>query len=108
TGMQVQVDEITGAQSVNVERLDALTAMARGRRADGEKADSLRGWQTQASITQRDRVEASDKAALAERLLVIDAQIGDTSAQLSSLEQAFASETEATAGRLDQLAVELG
>lgn len=108
TTMQTQVDEITGAQSANVERLDVLTAMARGRRADGEKADSLRGWQTQASITQRDRVEASDKEALAERLLLIDTQVGSTSAQLSTLQQAFASESAATAAQLTQLAAELG
>src|SRR5690606_14864147 len=108
TDMQTQVDEISGAQSANVERLDALTAMARGRRADGEKADSLRGWQTQASITQRDRVEASDKEALAQRLLVIDAQIDGTQAQISTLQQAFASESAATASQLTQLASELG
>ena len=108
TDMQVQVDEITGAQRAYAETLNTLVASTRGQRADGDKADALRGWQTQASITQRDRVEASDKEALAQRLLVIDAQIGDTSAQLSTLEQAFASESEATAGRLDQLAVELG
>lgn len=108
TDMQVQVDEITGAQRAYAETLNTLVASTRGQRADGDKADALRGWETQASITQRDRVEASDKEALAERLLLIDAQIGDTSAQLSTLEQAFASESEATAGRLDQLAVELG
>lgn len=108
TDMQLTVDEISGEQAANVERLNILTAQARGRRADGEKADALRGWETQASITERDRVEASDKEALAQRLLVIDAQIGDASAQLSTLQQAFASESEATAGRLDQLAVELG
>lgn len=108
TDMQLQVDEINGTQSSIIETTNALIATTRPERADGEKADSLRGWETQASITQRDRVEASDKEALAQRLLVIDAQIGDTSAQLSTLQQAFASESEATAGRLDQLAVELG
>ena len=106
--IQSRVANIDGTLTAQVEKTDTLIAAARPSRADGEKADSLRGWQTQASITQRDRVEASDKAALAERLLVIDAQIGDASAQLSTLEQAFASETEATAGRLDRLAVELG
>ena len=108
TDMQVHVDEITGTQSSIIETQSALIATTRPERSDGEKADSLRGWQTQSSIIQRDRVEASDKAVLAERLLLIDAQIGDTSSQLSSLEQAFASETEATAGRIDQLAVDLG
>ena len=106
--MQTRVADIDGTLTAQVQKTDSLIAAVRPSRADGEKADSLRGWQTQASITQRDRVEASDKAALAERLLVIDAQIGDASAQLSSLEQAFASETEAAAGRLDQLAVDLG
>lgn len=108
TDMQVHVDEIAGTQSSIIETTDALIASTRGRRADGDKADSLRGWETQASIAQRERVEATDKEALAERLLLIDAQVADAHGQLSTLEQAFASESEATASQLNTLASELG
>src|SRR5690606_2168040 len=43
TDMQVQVDEVAGTQSSIIETTNSLVASARGRRADGEKADSLRG-----------------------------------------------------------------
>lgn len=101
--MQVSVDEATGAVSAQADTLTTLVARARGERADGEKADALRGYETQAAITVQQRVEATDKEALAERLTLIDASMGDTSAKLSTLESAFVSEVQSTAQRIEQL-----
>src|SRR5690625_2976673 len=65
-------------------------AASRGERADGDKADALRGWQSQASIIESRRISATEAEASAERDLLLQARLGDTNAALLQEQQARA------------------
>src|SRR5690625_5509691 len=72
------------------ESVSTLVAASRGERADGDKADALRGWQSQASIIESRRISATEAEASAERALLLQAQLGDTNAALLQEQQARA------------------
>src|SRR5690606_27857326 len=53
---ETSIEELDGQITATASSLDVLRANARPERADGELADALRGWQTQAQYAQEVRV----------------------------------------------------
>ncbi|OYW94249.1 MAG: host specificity protein J, partial [Pseudomonadales bacterium 32-61-5] len=62
------IEEIDGAITAQASTLEALQATWRDDDGEGELADALRGWQTQAQYAQEVRVRATDNEAMAERV----------------------------------------
>lgn len=111
TALALQTDQLTtrveGMES-QAESVSTLVAASRGERADGDKADALRGWQSQASISESRRVSATEAEASAERDLLLQAQLGDTNAALLQEQQVRASADSALAQQTSTLQAQLG
>lgn len=111
TALALQTDQLTtrveGMES-QAESVSTLVAASRGERSDGDKADALRGWQSQASISESRRVSATEAEASAERDLLLQAQLGDTNAALLQEQQVRASADSALAQQTSTLQAQLG
>lgn len=94
-----KIEEVDGKVSSQAESINALRAQARPVRADGEKADALRGWQNQASYAQLVRTQATDTEASVTRDTQLTASVGDVNSRLTIEEQTRATADAALASR---------
>lgn len=102
-----RVDEVEGQVAAQGESINVLRAETRPRRADGEKTDALRGWQTQASYAQLVRVQATDTEASVERDTQLSASVDDVESRITIEEQARASAVSALASRTETIEARL-
>lgn len=100
---KARVDTVEGQINAQGETISVLRAETRPKRADGEKADALRGWQTQASYSDIVRVQATETAASVERDTQLSASVGDVNSRLTIEEQVRANADSALANRTTTL-----
>lgn len=96
---KARVDTVEGKITAQGETISVLRAETRPKRADGEKADALRGWQTQASYSEIVRVQATETAASVERDTQLSASVDDVNSRLTIEEQVRANADSALASR---------
>lgn len=104
---KARVETVEGKVSAQGESINVLRAETRPKRADGEKADALRGWQTQASYAQLVRVQATDNEASVTRDTQLSASVGDVGARLTIEEQVRATADSALAQRSERIEARL-
>ena len=100
---KARVDTVEGKITAQGETISVLRAETRPKRADGEKADALRGWQTQASYSEIVRVQATDTEASVTRDTQLTASVGDVNSRLTIEEQTRANADSALANRTTTL-----
>lgn len=98
-----EVGEQGEIQRASVSSLDVMRASIRPERADGEKADSLKGWDTTAQLVEQVRVSASTEEASVERDTLLSAEMANTVAQMVEVERVVATETSALSNRVSVL-----
>lgn len=101
--LESEVGMIDGRVTATASSIDALSAQARPVRADGEKADALRGWQNQASYAQLVKVQATDTEASVTRDTQLTASVGDVNSRLTIEEQTRATVDAALASRTETI-----
>lgn len=94
------ISEIDGVLTSQASSFDALRAAVRPKRADGEKADALDGWYSQASFSQQVVVQATENEASVERDTLLQASVASTDARLTIEEQTRATADGALASQL--------
>lgn len=97
---KARVDTVEGNITAQGETISVLRAETRPKRADGEKADALRGWQTQASYSEIVRVQATETAASVERDTQLSASVGGVNSRLTIEEQVRANADSALASQV--------
>ena len=100
---KARVETVEGQVTAQGESISVLRAEARPKRADGEKADALRGWQSQAQYAQQVRVVATNDEASVERDTQLSASVGSVDARLTIEEQVRATADSALATRTTTL-----
>lgn len=95
------ITELDGVVTATASSIDYLRAATRPERYDGDLADALRGWQTQAQYAQEVRVRATDTEASVERDTLLQAEVSSTSARLVIEEQTRANADGALAGQIN-------
>jgi hypothetical protein len=102
------ITEIDGVVTATASSVQALRSATRDDDGNGDALDALRGWNATASFAQEVKVRTSQNSALTQRLTTLDAEVGENSANLTTLEQTVATDKEATALALQQLHTDVG
>lgn len=102
------ITEIDGVVTAQATSLQALRSATRDDDGNGDALDALRGWNATASFAQEVKVRTSQNSALSQRLTTLDAEVGENSANLTTLEQVVATNEEATASKITQLTATVG
>ncbi|WP_386415506.1 host specificity protein J [Stutzerimonas stutzeri] len=102
------IEEIDGAITAQASTLEALQATWRDDDGEGELADALRGWQTQAQYAQEVRVRATDNEASVERDTLLQASVGDNSAAIAAEQIARTTADSALSQRIDTTQATVG
>lgn len=103
-----EISSIDGKITAQASSLEALQATYRDDDGEGELADALRGWQTQAQYAQEVRVRATENEASVERDTLLQAEVNDTRATVAILEQAVATDLAAVVQTTQQLQATVG
>ena len=91
------------ADSALSSQLNVIQAGVRPQRADGEKADSLRGWQSLAQYSQQVTTVATNDEASVQRDTLLSASVADTNARLLVEETTRATADSALASQITTL-----
>jgi len=97
------IEEIDGAITAQASTLEALQATWRDDDGEGELADALRGWQTQAQYAQEVKTRASQSEASVERDTLLGADLASNAARLLIEEQTRASADSALSQQITTL-----
>ncbi|ROM84889.1 host specificity protein [Pseudomonas brassicacearum] len=102
------ISTVDGKVTAAASQLQALQASYRDDNGEGDLADAIKGWTSTAAIAQETRVRASESEVTAQRLITLDAQLGQNTANLTTLETVVATNDSATSTKIDQLNVKVG
>ncbi|WP_434672156.1 TipJ family phage tail tip protein [Pseudomonas sp. R1-15] len=103
-----EIIELDGQVTAQATAFQALRASSRDDNGEGELADAIKGWTSTAAIASESRVRASENEATARRLTTFDAQIGENTANLTTLEEVVATNDSATSTKINQLTATVG
>ncbi|MCF5546171.1 DUF1983 domain-containing protein [Pseudomonas salomonii] len=101
------IQEINGKITASATSLEALRSAARGDDGTGELAGALKAWSSTASLAVERKSRASESEAFAQQITGLNAQVGDSKASLTTLEQVVATNREMTATQVTQLQSDL-
>lgn len=104
----LKITEVDGKVDAQGTMLTAINAQVRKPRADGEKADALRGYETQASYAQLVRVQATDNEASVTRDTQLSASIDQANARITTEETVRANADAALASQVTTLSSTVG
>lgn len=102
------INELDGEVTATATAFQALRASSRDDNGEGDLADAIKGWTSTAAIATEERVRTSETEASARRLATLDVQVGQSSANVSSLTEVVATNQSATATKIDQLTASVG
>ncbi len=104
---KTSIETVDGKVIAQASTLQSLQANWRADDGEGELADALKGWSSTASFAQEVRTRATESEAAVSRLTVMEAQVGENTSGLTTLEQVVATDQMAKAERIDQLQSEV-
>lgn len=103
-----EITELDGAVTAQATAFEALRASFRDDDGEGDLADALKGWSTTAAVASESKVRASENFASAQKIITLDAKVGENEANVTDLRQVVATDREATAQALTQVSVKVG
>ncbi|MGB3125195.1 MAG: DUF1983 domain-containing protein, partial [Pseudomonas sp.] len=105
---KTNIETVDGKVVAQASTLNALRAATRDDSGNGEKIDALKGWSSTAAIAREELVRSSANEATAQRLITLDATVGDSGAKITNLERVTATDRTATAESITQLNAKAG
>jgi len=87
---------------------EALRASWRDDNGEGDLNDAIDGWTSTASIAAERSVRSSEDEAFARQLVILDAKLGSSEANITELSQVLVTSESSTATKIDQLSVKVG
>ncbi|MDR6162303.1 phage tail protein [Pseudomonas fluorescens] len=103
-----EITELDGVVTAQATAFEALRASFRDDDGEGDLADALKGWSTTAAVASESKVRASENFASAQKIITLDAKVGENEANVTDLRQVVATDREATAQALTQVSVKVG
>lgn len=103
----VAIEVLDGKVTATASSIESLQAAYRDDDGEGDLNDALAGWDTRAQIVQERVVRADADTAIARELVIYKAQIEDSQAAITSLNEVVVNANEATGRRIDALEVQI-
>lgn len=104
----IDITELDGVVTAQATASEALRASARDDNGEGDLAGALKAWASTAAIASESRVRATETEASARKVETLDAQVGQSAANVSELTQVVATNQSATSTRLETLDARVG
>jgi predicted phage tail protein len=104
---ETEIDEVTGIATANARSLETLSSAYRDDNGEGELADALRGWDSQASFAQEITTRATADEAEAQRTTLLEARTTAGEARLATVETTVVSNNTAITMRVDLLTADV-
>jgi predicted phage tail protein len=104
----IDITELDGVVTAQATASEALRASARDDNGEGDLAGALKAWASTAAIAAESQVRATETEASARKVETLDAQVGQSAANVSELTQVVATNQSATSTRLETLDARVG
>ncbi|PVZ19915.1 MULTISPECIES: phage tail protein [unclassified Pseudomonas] len=103
------IEELDGQITATASQVRGLQAAYRDDDGNGDMDDAVQGWQAQAKITEESKTRATADEALAQRMVQLEAEVGDNlNARITDIQETIATNEGATARHFEQLEARAG
>ncbi|UBT80620.1 DUF1983 domain-containing protein [Pseudomonas amygdali] len=103
-----EINELNGVVTAQASSMQALRAAYRDDDGEGDLADALKGYNSNASIVQEQTTRATQNEAMARTITQLNATVGANSAQVTDLREVVTTSQAATSTAITQLNTKVG
>lgn len=105
---ETNIDEVTGIAVAATSSIEAMRSSFRDDNGEGELADALRGWDSQATFAQEVRTRATENEASVTRTTLLEARTAAAESRIVTVESTVVSNNTAITMRVDLLTADVG
>lgn len=102
------IENINGQIVSTAQQIESMQATYRDDDGTGDLNDAINGFNNKAAIIEERNIRVTADEAFASQLVVIKAEVDDSKAQISTLEQTTATADEALSERIDAISAQVG